>query len=1711
MGCVTTRGRAALLVAGALVYAGNAWALTIDGGPALLHEGAAPECSIAGQVEDPDTQTVTVNGSVAAFDALAGTWSYDLPVAVGANAVQVQAWDLDGAPLDAVAGSVFHNPLGTPGELRLELRAPARMLNDRTLTIDVRIADPVGRAHYTAWDELGAVSVVRLPDRTPVGTTNTVFDAHIPVPDDSVRFVNGWGNVSFTLDEGAAFGAGDIEVSVQWEGLRASTVVGVVAAPAFRDVSGSLEGANLVWGPDEIIRVTGATTVPAGSVLQIHPGTLVQVNTTGSLANGTLITVRGRVDALGTPDRPVFFFSERGPAAMTLTQSGSASNGNAWRGFQFYGSGTSTFRQVFLTGAGNGNVVSHPRPPIFGIFETHSIEVDRSVFADNNGMVFSGQGTGRYTIRQTHVTRAGIGAEFFGNGHTLRIRDSWFTSIGHAPEAANLDGDLLHIDGSLSDQVVSGCVIADGGDDGLDHSGSTFRLEHSLIWDVRDKAVSMTGGHADVHNTLLFETGTGIRGTAVTDHVTIATPNPIATVDAVRSSIIWPASVSTCVGTVEYSDVGNPGHLGCGVGNLSADPQFTDRAGRDYNPRAGSPALAAGPDGGRIGWLGFPHGAVCAGDADCDDGNPCTADACGDQLCTFTAILGCTPCEGASDCDDGDACTADACGADGTCDNTPLQGVPGCDVDECAEGTHDCSAAEVCVNLDPGYRCDPRCPQGDADGDNVCDDVDACDGDDATGDDDGDGVCDDRDRCPGGPDVLFEQGQVLASTGTWISLGLSDAYAEPVVVTTAHLAAGAGPYVPRLREEAGDWQVRLEAVGGGAAAGVPVSFLAIEAGVYTRAEHGMDLEAVRYVSTVTDSSVSWVGEARAYEQGYVDPVVLGQVMSSDDPAWSVFWSRGPDPYTPPTATSLFTGKHVAEDPSRARADELVGYVVAERGAGMLCGVELFADRSGDIVKGVDDAPPYGVATGIPTEGAVASLTAMDGVNGGWAMFYGADPVGADHVDLVVDEDQLGDAERLHTTEQVALLLVGGVCPDEDGDGRCGALDNCPSVANADQADADGDGAGDACDLCPGAAGSLRLATGVDEAGTEAPLFVPFGDTFDDAVVVATPVYAPGSLVARVESVQADGFWLRLLSAEASPVVAEGLPVHWFAIERGVYSLERDGLRAEAGRYSATVVDHNGSWVGEAQTLAQGYTSPVVLGQVVSAEPRFSSFWARGAARDAPPGAGDVWTGRTVAEDPDRTRPAEDVGYVVLEAGEVTVCGRRLLAGVGADTVAGESNGAPFTYATPADLVPEVVALSMAGMDGADGGWPGLYGTDAVRAGGFDAVVVEDRLKDADASHTTEQLAYLVVGRPLDAAPVVVRFEATPADPLAGEPVRLEWEVTDAWAVTITPDVGADLPAGGSAEVVPAGPTTYTLVATGPAGEAIETVTVTPRARATIPAAALEVVADGSAWLRVDLEPGAFGAPVVVATPVYGASGVPVVARLRDVDPTGFEVTLTRADGSASPAPAAVVHLLVVDAGRYTEASHGVNLEAGVVSGLGVTGKPSIAATPLAGLQNAYVDPVVVGHVQTANDLRFQAFLATGASRTSPPTAGDIRIGRHIGEDPDGARAAEDVGYVVVEAGTWAVEGGLLVAGRTADQVTGVSNTAPHLQALSGLASISGAALSLNGLDGGDGGWPLFSGADPVSAAGLSVAVDEDTLGDADRAHTTEQLGFVVLE
>src|SRR5207247_2126149 len=58
--------------------------------------------------------------------------------------------------------------------------------------------------------------------------------------------------------------------------------------------------------------------------------------------------------------------------------------------------------------------------------------------------------------------------------------------------------------------------------------------------------------------------------------------------------------------------------------------------------------------------------ATCRTDADCDDGDACTADTCAACACMHQ-----------TGCDDGDACTIDACDPTAGCTATPIAGYPG--------------------------------------------------------------------------------------------------------------------------------------------------------------------------------------------------------------------------------------------------------------------------------------------------------------------------------------------------------------------------------------------------------------------------------------------------------------------------------------------------------------------------------------------------------------------------------------------------------------------------------------------------------------------------------------------------------------------------------------------------------------------------------------------------------------------------------------------------------------------------------------------------------------------------------------------------------------------------------------------------------------------------------------------------------------------------
>lgn len=243
------------------------------------------------------------------------------------------------------------------------------------------------------------------------------------------------------------------------------------------------------------------------------------------------------------------------------------------------------------------------------------------------------------------------------------------------------------------------------------------------------------------------------------------------------------------------------------------------------------------------------------------------------------------------------------------------------------------------------------------------------------------------------------------------------------------------------------FDVRVDDVGNTSFSG-GVHYIAVEEGVYD--EPGFKLEAVKYSEDQTSRKNSWTIDtvSQGYQQTYANPVVLGQVMSANDPDWSVFWASSGSRTNPPSSTALNVGKHVAEDSDTTRASETIGYLVIEATQnGTIEGLPFIAGVGNDSVRGVDNGTYQYDYDAMPNaKTAILSSAGMDGGDGDWAVLRGDNPLPASGgtIDLAIDEDQLGDSERKHTTEQVAYFVIDPPIAadpmDVSGDGLLTSLD-----------------------------------------------------------------------------------------------------------------------------------------------------------------------------------------------------------------------------------------------------------------------------------------------------------------------------------------------------------------------------------------------------------------------------------------------------------------------------------------------------------------------------------------------------------------------------------------------------------------------------------------------------------------------------------------------
>ena len=166
-----------------------------------------------------------------------------------------------------------------------------------------------------------------------------------------------------------------------------------------------------------------------------------------------------------------------------------------------------------------------------------------------------------------------------------------------------------------------------------------------------------------------------------------------------------------------------------------------------------------------------------------------------------------------------------------------------------------------------------------------------------------------------------------------------------------------------------------------------------------------------------------------YQNTYKQPAILGQVMSNNDPRWSVFWSTENLVDGVSATDSRRVGLHAGEDPASGRSPEELGVVVVESNVqGIAQGGRYASFLTEQIISGYDQAPS---SVDVPedfTEQSTVALSQMtqNDPDGSWAVLYSYVALAKGVIYTALDEDTLSDPERSHAPSSIGGLIFDKV-------------------------------------------------------------------------------------------------------------------------------------------------------------------------------------------------------------------------------------------------------------------------------------------------------------------------------------------------------------------------------------------------------------------------------------------------------------------------------------------------------------------------------------------------------------------------------------------------------------------------------------------------------------------------------------------------------------
>lgn len=248
-------------------------------------------------------------------------------------------------------------------------------------------------------------------------------------------------------------------------------------------------------------------------------------------------------------------------------------------------------------------------------------------------------------------------------------------------------------------------------------------------------------------------------------------------------------------------------------------------------------------------------------------------------------------------------------------------------------------------------------------------------------------------------------------------------------------------------------------------------------------------------------------------------------------------------------------------------------------------------------------------------------------------------------------------------------------------------------------------------------------------------------------------------------------------------------------------------------------------------------------------------------------------------------------------------------------------------------------------------------------------------------------------------------------------------------------------------------------------------------------------------------------PVVIPFYYESANTEPISVRLDNLGTTSFDIALQAPNGSTPSTD--TVEYLVIEKGSYT-LPDGTLVEIGSFDTSTVASKTNgwVVGTNVNFSQSFSSAPVVLHQVQTNNDTDWiSTFVSEQGNKNNPPSSTGFN-GALNGAEATNSHGSETIGWVAWETGTGTIGGVSFEAQITGDNIRGHSNGCYTTNFSNSYATSPYVILSQLAMDGGDGGWGVGCS---LSTTAVGSHIEEDTVGDPDRGHTTEQVNFLAFD